>query len=86
MPTTPCPEKSPGLDVAAMAGLPWLTDANSERFVLAACTCCVCVVVGGMCCSCAQVSSCAVGLAIVPPVPPLKLTRVTATLSTTVLL
>jgi hypothetical protein len=34
--TTPLPENSPGLVVAAIGGLPWLVEANSARFELAA--------------------------------------------------
>ena len=37
--TTPLPLNSPGLEVAAIAGRPWFTDARSAWLVLAACTC-----------------------------------------------
>jgi hypothetical protein len=37
--TTPRPLNTPGLEVAAIGGLPWFTDASSARLVLAACCC-----------------------------------------------
>src|ERR1700740_2947221 len=40
--TAPLDVNSPGLAVAATSGLPWFTDANCERFALAARSCCVC--------------------------------------------
>ena len=43
---TPAPVNTPGFTVAAIAGVPWFTDANRARLVLAACSCCVCRVVG----------------------------------------
>jgi len=46
----------------------------------------VCNAVAGVCCSLATTSCCGVGLTVVPPVPPLKLTRVTLVLLITVLL
>src|SRR5208337_2213271 len=69
--TAPEPLNSPGFAVAATAGRPWFTDAKSSWFVLAACTCWVCIAVAGVCCWCIAVSSAAVGRAISPPSPPL---------------
>ena len=69
--TTPEPLNTPGLAVAAIDGLPWFTDARSERLVLAACWCCVCSAVGWICVSAAAVRSAAVGWAVIPPLPPL---------------
>jgi hypothetical protein len=75
--TTPVPLNSPGFAVAATAGRPWLTEANWLRSERAALSCSTCAAAGGMWRSCAKVSSWAVGRAFTPPVPPLKLTRVT---------
>jgi hypothetical protein len=44
--TTPLLLKTPGLALAATVGFPWFTDASCARFVLAACSCCVCAAVG----------------------------------------
>jgi hypothetical protein len=84
--TTPLPVNSPGFDVAAIAGVPWFTEARSALLVLAAVWCCVCAAVAGVCASLAAACSCGVGCADVPPVPPLKLTFVTFVLVATVLL
>ena len=43
---TPLPLNTPGLALAATVGCPWFTDASCARFVLAACSCWVCAVVG----------------------------------------
>jgi hypothetical protein len=44
--STPRPLNTPALALAATAGCPWFTDASCARFVLAACSCCICAVVG----------------------------------------
>ena len=44
--TTPRPLNTPALALAATAGCPWFTDASCARFVPAACSCCICAVVG----------------------------------------
>ena len=69
--TTPAPLNAPGLAVAAIGGFPWFSEANRERSWLAACSCCVCALVAAMCRSLAAASCCAVGRAVIPPVPPL---------------
>ena len=74
--TTPLPSNWPGLEVAAIAGLPWFTEASSALLVLAACSCWVCRGVAATCGWRAAACSCGVGLAVVPPVPPLKLALV----------
>ncbi len=74
--TTPLPEKTPGLAVAAIAGWPWFAEERSALLVLAICTCWIWAGVAAMCRSCAAASCWGVGCAVVPPEPPLKLTRV----------
>lgn len=73
---------SPGRLVAATAGCPWFTLAESDLSAAAACSCCVCSAVGGVWCARPAASSAAVGRAWVPPLPPLKLTRLREAFST----
>ena len=68
--TTPRPLNTPGLEVAAIGGLPWFTDTSSARLALAACCCWVCSTVGGICRSLAAARCAAVGWAVSPPWPP----------------
>ena len=66
---------APGLGVAATPGVPWFKDARCSGLVRAACSCCVYAATGGMCLSRATDSCCDVGRALMPPLPPLWLTR-----------
>lgn len=72
--TTPLPVNSPGLEVAATAGLPWFSEARRLLSELAVRSCWNCAGAAATCCSCAAASSSRVGRAVVPPLPPLKLT------------
>jgi hypothetical protein len=63
------PVNSPGFDVAAIAGVPWFTEARSALLVLVAVWCCVCAAVAGVCGSLSAACSCGVACADVPPVP-----------------
>src|SRR6516162_8642199 len=74
--TTPLPANSPGLAVAAIAGLPWFSEASSALFSLAVCSCWSCEGTAATCCSWAAACSSCVGRTVVPPDPPLKLTLV----------
>src|SRR5258706_13752974 len=69
--TAPFAVSSPGLAVAATPGLPRFTDANCERFALAARSCCICSGLAEVCGARAAACSAGVGRAAVPPGPPL---------------
>jgi hypothetical protein len=64
--------KSPALEVAAIDGRPWFSDAKFARFWLARCSCWVCAASGAVCGSFIAVRSAAVGVAATPPSPPLN--------------
>src|SRR5579859_5169528 len=83
--TTFGPENAPGLGVAATAGAPWFTDANCARSCRAICTCCRCAGAGGSWRNLAAAICVAVGRALMPPGPPLKLTLVIVVLATDLL-
>src|SRR6516162_5622389 len=74
--TTPLLANSPGLAVAAIVGLPWFSEASRALFSLAVRSCWSCEGTAATCCSCAAACSSCVGRTVVPPDPPLKLTRV----------
>ena len=82
--TTPLPVNSPGLVVAAIAGRPWFSDASRALLALAVRSCWSCAGMAATCCSCAAASSSGVGRAVVPPLPPLKLTLIAPGSTTTV--
>src|SRR5882762_7212811 len=84
--TTPCPENTAGFWVAAIGGRPPFTDARSELSPRAFCSCSRCPGVNPTWRSCCAASCTALGRAATPPLPPLKLTRLTVTLLTTVVL
>src|SRR5882762_4152714 len=84
--TTPCPENTAGFWVAAIGGRPPFTDARSELSPRAFCSCSRCPGVNPTWCSRCAASCTALGRAATPPLPPLKLTRLTVTLLTTVVL
>jgi len=73
--TTPLPANSPGFAVAAIAGLPWFSDARRALFSLAVRSCWSCEGTAATCGSCVAACSSCVGRTVVPPDPPLKLTR-----------
>src|SRR5216684_2059513 len=73
--TAPRPENTAGRAVAATAGRPLFADANCARLALAMCSCWTCNEVDAMCRSRFAASSTVLALALIPPVPPLKLTR-----------
>ena len=70
-PTTPAALNAAGRGVAAIDGCPPLARAASAGLLTACCTCCRCIGVGATCESCAATRSCAVGMAVTPPDPPL---------------
>ena len=82
---TPGPFSRAGCGVAATAGCPWFFDRESEGSLAAVCMWRVCSCVGGMWRSLANASCCGVGLAAIPPAPPLKL-ALDVLFTTTVLL
>ena len=69
--TTPAPWKAVGLGVAATSGRPWFTDAHCARSLRASSSCWVCTEVALICRSRAAASWAALGLAVMPPWPPL---------------
>src|SRR5215471_6178415 len=73
--TTPLPANSPGLVVAANVGVPWFSEASRALFSLAVRSCWSCEGTAATCCSCVATCSSCVGRTVVPPDPPLKLTR-----------
>jgi len=86
VPPLPADERKLAKLIAAIGGRPPFTDARSELSPRAFCSCSRCPGVNSTWCSRCAASCTALGRAATPPLPPLKLTRLTVTLLTTVVL